>query len=298
MMPATMNRPRILDGGLATTLEAAGHALHPRLWSAAVFLEEPDAVAAVHRAFLRAGAEILVSASYQMSFAGLEAVGLDTDAAAAAMRRTVDVARIACESEGRQAIVAASVGPYGATLADGSEYTGAYALDARDLERFHRERLRVLATSGADLLAMETIPSRIEAEVLCRLLDETDGPDAWISFSCRDAAHLADGSPLADAAERLDGCARVHAVGINCTSPEHVSGLIDRLVSRTHKRVVVYPNSGERWNPQARVWEPRADQPPFTSLAADWARKGAWAIGGCCRVGPDTIRELATTLGR
>ena len=196
----SMHRPRIIDGGLATTLEARGIALHPRLWSAGVFLERPHAVEQVHREFLEAGADLLISASYQMSFAGLEREGLSHAAAAAAMRGTVALARRAARDFDRRVLVAASVGPYGATLADGSEYRGDYGLDLSGLVEFHRERLDVLGSSGADLLAVETIPAAEEARAIAELLSEGEGIDAWVSFSCRDGSRLRDGTPVGEMA--------------------------------------------------------------------------------------------------
>jgi homocysteine S-methyltransferase len=292
-----VKRPLIVDGGLATALEARGHDLHPRLWSAGVALERPDAVEALHREYLEAGAEILITASYQMSFEGLEREGLDHAAAAEAMRRTVALARSAAARARRPAIVAASVGPYGASRADGSEYRGAYGLDRAGLAAFHGERLEVLAASGADMLAVETLPSLEEAELLRDLIEEGDGIEAWFSFSCRDGAHLRDGTPIRRPAEMLDSCRRVTAVGVNCTAPEHVSDLIGALRAVTRKRIVVYPNSGERWDATRRRWAGDVDRGRFLDLASAWARLGVWAIGGCCRVGPGMIRDLAARLG-
>ena len=290
--------PRIIDGGLATALEAGGHVLPPRLWSAGVFLDAPEAVEQVHLAFLEAGAEILIGASYQMSYDGLAREGLDRPAADEALRRTVAVARRAAAQAESPATVAASIGPYGATLADGSEYSGAYDIGRSGLEAFHRDRLATLSAAAPDLLAIETIPSIVEARVLRRLLDERDGPSAWVSFSCRDASQLNDGTPAAEAAALFDDCRRVSAVGVNCTAPEYVDGLIEALMNGTSKHIVVYPNSGERWNAKKRCWSGQASSSRFVELARGWAARGAWGIGGCCRVGPRTIRALASALGR
>jgi homocysteine S-methyltransferase len=288
-------RPLILDGGLATTLEARGHRLDRDLWSAGVFLREPQAVEAVHRAFLEAGADILTSASYQMSFEGLARAGLDRRSAAAAMRETVAVARRAQAQRQPRALVAASLGPYGAVLGTGAEYRGRYGLGVDELVAFHRDRLDVLCDSGADLLAVETIPSLEETRALVELL-EGRAVRAWVSFSCRDGTRLADGREIARAAALLDPCDAIIAVGVNCTAPEHVGSLMDEIRSATAKPIVVYPNSGESWDAGRRRWSGEADAEGFCRLARGWAARGAWAIGGCCRIGPDVIRQLATTL--
>ena len=291
-----MRRPLIVDGGLATGLEELGHELHPRLWSAGVFLEAPQSVEELHAAYLAAGAEVLVTASYQMSFEGLAREGLDPAAAESAMRATVETARRAAERHGKPTIVAASVGPYGAVLTDGSEYRGDYELRGEELAAFHRRRLEVLRRSGADLLAIETIPSLEEARVLCALLSEHDGIDAWISFSCRDGAHIADGHRIQQAVALLEACPAVTAVGVNCTAPEFVADLMDGIREGSGKPIIVYPNSGETWDAVGRRWAGNFAQERFLELARKWARKGAWAIGGCCRVGPAVIRDLARVL--
>ena len=288
-----MQRPLIVDGGLATGLEELGHELHPRLWSAGVFLDSPHAVEELHGAYLDAGADVLVTASYQMSFDGLAREGLDAAAVEAALCGTVETARRAARRRARPTLVAASVGPYGAVLADGSEYRGDYDLGIEELAAFHRRRLEVLRRSGADLLAIETIPSLEETRALCALLSEHDGIDAWISFSCRDGAHIADGHRIRQASALLEACPAVRAVGVNCTAPEFVADLMDAIREGSGKPIIVYPNSGETWDAVRRRWSGNSAEERFVELAREWARKGAWAIGGCCRVGPRVIRELS-----
>jgi len=290
-----VSRPWIIDGGLATGLEKMGHRLHPRLWSAGVFLENPRAVEDLHVAYLEAGAEILITASYQMSFAALAREGLGSREAAAAMRATVTTARRASERRAKAAMVAASIGPYGATLADGSEYRGSYGLTPAELVEFHRDRFDVLRTAGADLLAIETLPSLDEARAFSQLLAPHRSARAWISFSCKDGKHLSEGQPIFDAASLLDSCPQVVAIGINCTAPRYVASLMDEIRRASRKRIVVYPNSGERWEAAGRCWAGDSDE--FLGPAVAWAGRGAWAIGGCCRVGPDLIRELASRRG-
>ena len=289
--------PLIVDGGLATSLEARGYVLHPTLWSAGVFLEDPGAIEDLHVSFLEAGAGILISASYQMSFDGLSREGFDREAAAGAMLRTIEVAIRARERFGRaDAKVAASIGPYGATLCDGSEYRGDYGLSVDQLRTFHRDRMVVLAGAGADLLAIETIPSVDETEALLSLLDEVDGPDAWISFTGRNEREISDGTSIAEVASMCSRSERVFAIGVNCTAPEYVSGLIDEIRRVSTKRVIVYPNSGEVWDRDHRGWTGEASDRKFIEHAREWSSKGVWAIGGCCRIGPEEIRDLAMVL--
>ncbi len=294
----------VLDGGLATTLEDRGHDLRDPLWSARVLLDDPGAIRDVHRAFLDAGADVIISASYQAGLPGLALRGLDAVEAAALLRRSVDLALEARDAflasaaaAGRpRPLVAAGVGPYGATLADGSEYTGAYDLDAPGLRAFHAERWRILAATPADLLACETIPSLREAAVLLDLLEETPGRCAWISFSCRDGERISDGTPFAEAVRLCADHPRVAAVGVNCTAPRHVGALIAAARTVTDLPLLAYPNSGEEWDAVARAWRPGPEAADWTSDAPAWCDAGAQGIGGCCRVGPEAIMTIRQAL--
>ncbi len=292
----------ILDGGLATELEARGCDLHDDLWSARVLLEEPDLIRRVHLDYLRSGADCVVSASYQATFEGFKRRRLSTEDAKRLLRRSVELARQARdffweeeppETQRLEPLVAASVGPYGAYLADGSEFRGDYDLDQRGLEDFHRDRWQVLAGSQADLLACETLPSWPEARALRRLLERTDGAVAWFSFSCDSPTSLCDGSPIARVVEELEDCSQIVAIGVNCTPPVYISGLIDEVRQATAKPIVVYPNAGERWDSASGTWQPRsASQLPWSAQCADWLERGARLIGGCCRTTPEDIARL------
>ena len=234
----------ILDGGLATLLEARGHDLSDHLWSARLLRDDPQAIVAAHIDYLEAGADCIISASYQATIPGFMRAGLSRDEAVALLQRAVTLAREARDAFWQKAgprgdrlrpLVAASVGPYGAFLADGSEYTGAYDLDADALFDFHRERWHLLAEAGPDLMACETIPSGVEAQALARLLPETTSMPVWASFSCRDEAHLNDGTPLAQVVGLLAPLPQIVAIGVNCTAPRFIPALIRTARSVTHK---------------------------------------------------------------
>ena len=288
----------ILDGGLGTELEQRGADLSDPLWSARLLADDPEAIVATHFGYYRAGAQVATTASYQASFQGFAARGIDRQTAATLMRRSVELAiearrRYQAEDDAdADLLVAASVGPYGAMLADGSEYRGDYGLSVAQLRDFHGPRLAVLASSGADLLAIETIPSVDEGRALVDLLADSRGMPAWLSFSCSDGGHTRQGDPIEEAFDLADGSPQVIAVGINCTEPVHVEELVQRAAGRTTKPIVVYPNGGERWNAAGRQWTGQSDDLISTGVAA-WLAAGARLIGGCCRVGPDTIARIA-----
>lgn len=293
----------IVDGAMATELEKRGADLNDPLWSAKVLLENPGAIEAVHFDYFLAGADVAITASYQASFEGYARRGLDRAATAALLRRSVELARNARErfmasdsSQGRvRPLVAASVGPYGAYLADGSEYRGDYGLNVDKLVAWHRPRFAVLAESGADLLACETIPTLVEGEALARLLDEYRIP-GWLSFSCKDGAHLHHGESIREAAALAEATECVVAMGVNCTAPRYVEELLEDAGQVTSKPLVCYPNSGEVWDGANHCWLPGTGVTEFGEPAYLWANAGAKLIGGCCRTGPEEIRAIRAAL--
>ena len=295
-------RPIVIDGGLATQCEAAGCDTKGPLWSAKLIESDPDALASASRAFLDAGAEIVTTASYQLSRLSARAAGRDPETADAMLERSVEIAVGARDAwaedhpDAEPPLVAASVGPYGASLADGSEYRGDYRVPARRLIAFHEDRLKRLDASAADVLACETIPSYLEAQVLGELLEHVRTP-AWISFSCRDGETICDATPIEDAVDLFLGHWRVLAVGVNCTAPKHVPGLIERI-RRTlpGKPVIVYPNSGERYDAKKKAWSEGDDAIDWGEAAAGWVAAGAKLVGGCCRAGPEAIAAIASAI--
>ncbi len=295
----------VLDGGLATELEARGHDIDDALWSARLLIDEPEAIRRLHLDYLEAGADCIVSASYQASLPGFVRQGSSEAAAERALRRSVELALAARDEfwatpenrAGRQRpLVAASIGPYGAFLADGSEYSGDYDLDAAGLADFHRRRLGLLALCGADLLACETIPSAIEARVLVGLIEEIPGCRTWVSFSCRDGQRICDGARLAAIAAEIAASPRVIAVGVNCTAPRHIGTLISAVRGVTVKPIVAYPNSGETWDAESMQWLASDRAPAALTAAAEWIERGARIVGGCCCTGPGEIRDLRRRL--
>lgn len=297
----------ILDGGLATELEAWGYDLRDPLWSARLLLEEPEAIRQVHLAYLRAGADCIITASYQATIIGFQQRGLSEAEAQNLILKAVELA-VSARDEfwsnpqnqvGRQwPLVAASVGPYGAYLANGAEYTGDYDLDMAGLVAFHRPRWQLLAHSPADLLACETIPSFIEAQALAHLLQETPGRVAWFCFSGRDEHHISDGTPLATCAQWLEPVEQLIAIGLNCTAPHLIPSLIQQLQPATSKPIVVYPNSGERYDPVQKCWSGDNIPEEFGTGAREWRKLGAALIGGCCRTRPGHIVALRSRLGQ
>jgi homocysteine S-methyltransferase len=283
----------ITDGGLATELEARGHDLSDDLWSARLLVDAPEEIVAVHCAFFRAGASIATTASYQASFDGFAERGISRNDAARLFRRSVELAMDARDEVGGQRWVAASVGPYGAALANGEEYVGRYGLSVAQLADWHRPRLEVLADAKADLLALETVPDVDEAEALVGLVHELAVP-AWLSYTIAGTTTRA-GQSLADAFAVAAGVPEIVAVGVNCCAPADVENAVQVAGEVTGKPVIVYPNSGEEWDGDRRTWIGKSRW--SADLVPRWAAAGARIIGGCCRVRPADIAEIACAVG-
>lgn len=281
-----------LDGGLATLLEERGHDLSGELWSARLLADDPGVIEAAHRAYTAAGARVLITASYQASFEGFARRGADRAAAEALFARSVALARAAADGAGAETWVAASVGPYGAVLADGGEYRGRYGLPVRELERFHRPRIEALAAAGPDVLALETVPDAEEAEALLRAA-EGCGVPLCLSYTVRGERTRA-GQELGAAFELVRGLDQVIAVGVNCCDPADTGPAVALAAEVTGKPVVAYPNSGEGWDERRRWWTGPVRYDP--GRVGDWLGAGARLVGGCCRVGPGTVAAIASAV--
>ncbi|PSN62601.1 Homocysteine S-methyltransferase [Corynespora cassiicola Philippines] len=321
----TNNTPIILDGALATYLETLGADITTSLWSAQLLSTNPSLIRKAHRDYFLAGANVAITASYQASFPGLMQ-NLDWSAIPGAetreqreayaktlIRTSVEQARAArdevcgmdafvagrdVEAVERTLLVAGSVGPYGAFLADGSEYRGDYVVGKEEMKEFHRTRIQVLVDSGADILACETIPSFAEAEALVELLrEEFPAQEAWFSFTLRDGGSISDGTGLEEVVRLLEGCDKVVAVGVNCVPEDTGLAALETLKGLTKKPLVMYPNSGEQWNAQARDWEGhRTEGKQLADRAREWHSAGARLIGGCCRTTPKDIEVIMKAL--
>lgn len=301
-----LDQVHVLDGGFASELEYLGAKIGGPLWSAHVLEDEPEKVIAVHRSYLDAGADCILTASYQVSRMGYVEYGLKPEQADRALLKAVELARQAVEEwritsgEERRVLVAASLGPYGAMLHNGAEYTGKYGVSFDELVRFHRERIEVLAAadeeSSPDLLAFETLPSLEEAEAISQAIAEWPNLSCWLSFTCKSGTEVAHGERIAQCAELAAEIPQCVAVGVNCTHPAHIESLIREIKSACSKPVVVYPNSGEGWDAEKRVWTGAGDAAGFGESAVRWFNAGAQVVGGCCRTRPEHIAKIAASV--
>jgi len=284
----------VIDGGLSTELERLGAKIQGELWTGRALLEDPAVVAEAHRAFALAGAEVVISSSYQLSRQGFEEIGLTAADADEALRQSIRVAKDAVA--GTNAKVAASIGPYGAVLHDGSEYRGVYAVGQAELEKFHSERLAVLLEESPDYLAIETISNVVEAKALAQVLKNVDVPK-WFSFTAGSSELLWSGEKVEDAVREIAELPNLVAVGFNCVAPELVAGLAERIKPLINAEIIAYPNRGGTWDSAAGVWlgnEPRE----LASWLDEWTAAGVTWVGGCCSTDSRDIASVKDALGR
>jgi homocysteine S-methyltransferase len=297
---------RVLDGGLATELERAGCDLASPLWSGEILRTQPEKVLAVHRSYLEAGADCLLTASYQISAMGFREIGLAAPAAEQAARSAIQQSVALAEQARREYAqtelaagrkqhpvwIAGSLGAYGAALHNGAEFHGRYGVGNAALIAFHAERIDAMLETAADFLAFETLPSLAEAEAILDALVAFPKVAAYVSFTCHDDDHTRHGEPIEDCGRLLDPQPQIIAIGINCTAPRYILPLIRKIRVVTGKRIAVYPNSGETWVSETRSWAGSSDPHAFGDMARQWREAGASWIGGCCRTGPEHIRAL------
>jgi homocysteine S-methyltransferase len=294
--------PLILDGGLSNELEKAGHNLKHKLWSARLLDTNPEAIIQTHSTYLKSGAQCITTSSYQASIPGFMDIGYDRITAESLILKSVQLAQDAVNrfmtssSKVIKPLIAASIGPYGAYLADGSEYRGNYGVSDEELREFHISRVRLLDNSNADFFACETIPSFQEAKVLADILKQAK-KSSWISFSCKDEQHLNDGTDIEKAVEYFSTHPKIFAIGVNCTPPKFISSLIKSIKSKSgKKRIVVYPNSGEVYNAKNKTWSKSSDPIIFVDQAKEWIELGADIVGGCCRIGHEHIKKIRSII--
>ncbi len=293
----------VLDGAFATELEALGININDPLWSALALIDKEDMIAKVHLSYLKAGADIITSSSYQATVSGFMKKNLSKERAVDLIAKSVRIAKQARDSfiktedfiNSKRAVplVAASLGPYGAYLADGSEYRGDYKAGFDDIKSFHKERIEIIAKEKPDLYALETVPVLYEALAVSELLSEINlQTPMWISFSCCDGEHISDGTEISECGRKLDTLENVAAVGINCTQPKYIESLVKNLRAVTRKAIIVYPNSGEQYDPVTKTWSGSSEE--FLSSVMKWYAAGANIIGGCCRTTPSDIKKIAS----
>ena len=299
----------ILDGALGTELESLGYDVSGKLWSAQYLLDQPQIIQDVHESYVRAGSDIITTSSYQASIPAFIEAGLTPEKGYNLLKETVFLAQKAIENiwqalspeEQKQRLyplVAGSVGPYAAYLADGSEYTGDYQLSEEEFRDFHRPRIQALLEAGSDLLAIETIPNGAEAAAILRLLaEEFPQAEAYLSFVAQSENAISDGTKIEELGNLAQESPQVLAVGFNCTAPHLIASLLGELGKVCNKPFLTYPNSGETYNGLTKTWHDDPEQErSLLENSKLWQNQGVRLFGGCCRTRPEDIAQLARGL--
>ena len=296
----------VIDGALATELETRGHDLSHALWSGKTLIEDPDCIRQVHLDYFLAGADIAITASYQASIIGLQQhLSLSGTEAKHLVKLSATLAQKAREQayesgvpRTRKLLVAGSVGPYGAYLADGSEYRGDYTCTAEEFKAFHRPRITALLDAGVDFLGIETIPSFNEVRALLELLhSEFPTATAWLGCTLKDASHISDGTPLSEVLSFVSQYSdQTLAFGINCVPPSTALASLQHMRSLTAMPLLCYPNSGETYVPSEHVWTGDKSGREIRESSLQFRAAGASLIGGCCRTTPEDIKNIALVL--
>ena len=301
------NQIMVIDGSMSTALEKMGADLNNDLWTAMVLAKQPELVKQVHINYFKAGADCGITCSYQATIPGLMKHGFTQEEAEEMIARSVKLFLEArdewWQTEGEAAgraypLCLAGIGPYGAYLANGSEYKGHYGVSDNVLHDFHRRRMEILYKAGADILLIETQPSLKEALIEAEIAEDL-GADYWISFSCMDEAHICEGDRIANCAKALsEDHPHLKMIGVNCTKPEYIASLVKELKSATDLPIAVYPNSGEIYNPIDKTWTHSPFALDFEEYALSYMQAGASAVGGCCTTVEKHVEQVVKAKNR
>lgn len=295
----------VIDGALASELQRRGCDLNDSLWSAKVLIEQPELISQVHYEYFKAGADCAITASYQATPLGFAKKGIDLKQSIALIKTSVKLAKQAKQrylnelADNKPLLIAGSVGPYGAYLADGSEYTGDYQLTEQQFIQFHLDRIKALIEAKVDILACETLPSFPEIQVLTKLIAQFPTITCWFSLTLKDENHLSDGTPISKVINYLNNVDQIVSVGINCIALEKVTPALAVMSKLTTKPIIVYPNSGEQYDPTTKQWHKNHQHCcTFANQIDIWTKLGAKLIGGCCQTTPKDIVEITALLNR
>jgi len=296
----------VVDGAMATELEKHGVDTDSDLWSAKALIENPEAIMAVHESYFQNGADVATTNTYQANVSKFMELGFSESESENLVIKAVELAKKARsnyfdslpkdvrQKRAPHPLVAGSVGPYGAYLADGSEYTGDYNLSKSEFQEFHYSRMELLDRAGVDLFAFETQPNFDEANALVDLLmDKFPEQHAWLTFSVKDDSTLCDGTSLSEAVKYFNGADQISAIGVNCTTLENIHEIVRNVNQVTDKPIIVYPNNGDIYDPVTKTWQANPQADTFSDLVPEWLEAGAKLIGGCCRTTPNDIKEIS-----
>ena len=297
------NNPVVLDGAMSTPLEKLGADTNNDLWTAKALIDNEELVYEVHKMYFEAGADLIITDTYQANVQAFEKVGYSEKEARNLIKKAVKIAQKARDDyenrTGKHNYIAGTIGPYGAYLANGSEYRGDYELSVEEYQQFHLPRIEELVNAGVDILAIETQPKLDEVLAILELLKEKyPQQKVYVSYTLSDDDTISDGTPLPRAIHALEDYSQVIAVGINCVKLELVEPALKNMKEITDKNLIVYPNSSAVYDPKSKTWSQPKTSATFEELIPNWYEAGARIIGGCCTTGPKEIKAVADFIKR
>ncbi len=291
----------ILDGALGTQMQNHGFNINDSLWSAKFLDENPNAIKLVHKEYLEAGADCIITSSYQASLEGFLEKGFSEEKADHLISSSIKIAKDTRDefwesyknSDRLKPLVAASIGPYGAYLANGAEYSGAYEISEKKLSSFHKRRLDTIMKMSPDIIACETIPLFSEIKILSKLLEKYKTTTSWLCLSAKNESLTNAGDDVEEVISWLNAQKHIDAIGVNCTAPQYISTLVKKIKKLSDKLIVIYPNGGSAYNPITKLWESSlTNSEEFAKMAYLWNSLGANIIGGCCETTPKEIKKI------
>ena len=285
------NKIKLLDGSMSFPLEKKGYNLHDKLWTGKALINDPDLIKNIHKGYIEAGADYISTATYQISFNRLKEMGYQPDEIKEIFQKSVDLVKDAIlESKPKNEIkIVGSFGPYASFDPEASEYVGEYNVSDNAIMNFHLNNIHVIEETDLDILLYETIPCLREIEILSKILSHSS-KEIWISVTCNENIEFRDGSSFEEACKIISNIENVTTMGINCFSPLLVKKAIKKLKKYSNKKTIVYPNSGEIYNPKDKFWSGKNDYNDL--MIKNWLSLSPDIIGGCCRVGFDNIKNM------
>jgi homocysteine S-methyltransferase len=282
---------KLLDGSLSYPLEKQGYNLNKKLWTGDALINDPNVIKKVHKDYLIAGVDFISTSTYQISYNVLEAMDYSLNEIKDVFKRSVNLVEQAIQETNikREIKIVGSYGPYGASLSNGSEYTGKYDTSDNIIMDYHIKNMNIIKELDIDIILYETIPCLREIEILSKLVEEYK-KEVWVSFTCNKDLEFRDGSSIIKACKILSSIEVISTIGINCFSPLLAEKAIKKLKDNSNKKILIYPNSGEIYNNKDKDWygEKYFDR----SMIKKWLALSPDIIGGCCRVGFEDIKNM------
>jgi homocysteine S-methyltransferase len=286
-----INKIKLLDGSMSFPMEHLGYNLKNKLWTGMALISDPDIIKNIHKDYINAGADYISTSTYQVSYDRLKNMGYQSSEIKKVFQKSVDLVKEAIKESGskKEIKIVGSFGPFASYDPNASEYVGKYNSTDDEIKNFHLNNINIIEETDLDIILYETIPCLREIKVLSKVLSQTN-KEIWISITCNENIEFRDGSSFKEACKIISQIEQITTLGINCFSPLLVEKALKELKKYSNKKTLVYPNSGEQYNPKVKYWSGKNE---FNNLMIkNWLSLSPDIIGGCCRVGYNNIKKM------